>query len=47
MYFMNIRNEQLNTVIALDNRPSINNGIHWLNPLLRKCDINRYPVEII
>ncbi len=46
MYLMKSWNNQLNTVITLESNPCINCGIHWLNPLLCKCAINRLPDKI-
>lgn len=35
--------KQINMSIELSNKPSIDLPIHWLNPLLHKCDRKLYP----
>jgi len=34
--------EQINIAIELSHKPSIDLCIHWLNPLLHKCDKRLY-----
>lgn len=34
--------EQMNIAIELSHKPSIDLRIHWLNPLLHKCDKQLY-----
>ncbi len=37
MYLLNSCMKQLNKVIAQE-KPCMNNNLHWLDPLLNKCD---------
>ena len=39
--------EQVNTAIELSYKPGIDLHIHWLNPLLHKCEKRLYPDKIL
>jgi len=39
----NVWLEQINTANELKLRPSLDLRIHWINPLLHKCEKRLYP----
>lgn len=45
MYLMNSCMRQLNKVIAQE-KPCMNNNLHWLDPLLNKCDISNFLYDV-
>lgn len=44
--FRNAWLEQFNIKTLLSHKPSIHLRVHWLNPLLNKCDKRLYPDRI-
>ena len=43
----NIWLKQINTAIGLEHKPGIDLRVHWLNPLLIKCEKRLYPDKVL
>lgn len=47
MYLLrNVWLEQINIANELKHKPSIDLRIHWINPLLHKCEKRLYPDKV-